>query len=64
MKWSSKLGRILGIDVCLHFTFLLLLAFLGLSHGLAGRSARAALNGVRFFGGLVPPAIPGRPPSV
>jgi hypothetical protein len=29
MKWSLKLGRLLGIDVYLHFTFLLLLAFLG-----------------------------------
>ena len=52
MKWSFKLGRILGIDVYVHFTFLLLLAFIGLSHGLAGRSAEAALNGVLFFSGL------------
>jgi Zn-dependent protease len=52
MKWSFRLGRILGIDVYLHFTFLLLLAFIGLSHGLAGRSAEAALNGVLFFASL------------
>jgi hypothetical protein len=31
MKWSLKLGRLLGIDVYLHFTFLLLLAFIGCS---------------------------------
>ena len=28
LKWNLKLGRFLGIDVYLHFTFLLLLAFL------------------------------------
>ncbi len=50
--WSFHLGRLLGIDVYIHFTFLLLLAFIGLSHGLAGRSAEAALNGVLFFAGL------------
>jgi Zn-dependent protease len=50
--WSFRLGRLLGIDVYIHFTFLLLLAFIGLSHGLAGRSAEAALNGVVFFAGL------------
>ncbi|HNQ87434.1 MAG TPA: site-2 protease family protein [Verrucomicrobiota bacterium] len=49
---SFHLGRLLGIDVHLHFTFLLLLAFIGLSHGLAGRSAAAALSGVLFFAGL------------
>jgi Zn-dependent protease len=52
MGWSLHLGRWLGIDIYLHFTFLLLLAFIGMSHGLAGRSAEAALNGVLFFGGL------------
>ena len=49
MKWSIKLGRYLGIDVYLHFTFLLLLGFIGLSHWLAGRSAAAAMEGVVFF---------------
>ena len=49
MKWSIRLGRYLGIDVYLHFTFLLLLGFIGLSHWLAGRSAAAAMEGVLFF---------------
>jgi len=49
MKWSVKLGRYLGIDVYLHFTFLLLLGFIGLSHWLADRSAAAAMEGVVFF---------------
>ncbi len=49
MKWSLKLGRILGIDVYVHFTFLLLLGFIGLSHWMAGRSVAAAANGMIFF---------------
>jgi Zn-dependent protease len=52
MKWSLKLGRILGIDVYIHFTFLLLLGFVGLTHWLAGRSLEAALSGMLFFAGL------------
>src|SRR5512137_1947536 len=52
MKWSLKLGRILGIDVYIHFTFLLLLGFIGLSHWLAGRSVAAAAHGMIFFLGL------------
>jgi Zn-dependent protease/CBS domain-containing protein len=52
MKWSLKLGRILGIDVNIHFTFLLLLGFIGLSHWMAGRSVAAAANGMMFFLGL------------
>lgn len=50
--WSLHLGRWLGIDVYIHVTFLLLLAFIGLSHGIVARSAGAALNGVLFFAGL------------
>ncbi len=52
MKWSLKLGRLLGIDVYVHFTFLALLGFIGLSHWLAGRSLAAAANGMIFFFGL------------
>ena len=52
MKWSLKLGRILGIDVYLHFTFLLLLGFIGLSQWLAARNIAAAADGVLFFLGL------------
>src|SRR5512137_1095704 len=52
MGWSLHLGRWLGIDIYLHFTFLLLLGFIGLSHGLVGRSLDAALGGVLFFTGL------------
>ena len=52
LGWSLHLGRWLGIDVYLHFTFLLLLAFIGLSQGLIGRSLDAAVGGVLFFTGL------------
>jgi len=52
MKWSFKIGRILGIDVYLHTTFLLLLGFVGAANWLAGRSLEAALSGMLFFGGL------------
>jgi Zn-dependent protease/predicted transcriptional regulator len=49
MKWSFKLGRLLGIDVYIHFTFLLLLGFIGLSHWMADRNLAAAANGMIFF---------------
>jgi len=52
MKWSFKLGRLLGIDVYVHFTFLLLLGFVGLAHWLPGRNLEAALTGIMFFTGL------------
>ncbi len=52
MKWSFKIGRILGIDVYIHATFLLLLGFVGVAHWLAGRSLEAGLTGVLFFGGM------------
>jgi hypothetical protein len=31
MKWSFKLGRFLGIDVFVHFTFLIVLAIVGIA---------------------------------
>ena len=52
MKWSLKLGRILGIDVYVHFTFLLLLGFVSLAHWMTERSLEAALTGLLFFTGL------------
>jgi len=52
MKWSIRLGRILGIDVYLHLTFLLLLGFVGLSYWLTNRTMTAAISGVLFFASL------------
>jgi len=49
MKWSLKLGKLLGIDVYLHITFLLLLAFLGFYYWRATQNVAAALQGVAFI---------------
>jgi Zn-dependent protease len=49
MKWSLKLGKLLGIDVYLHFTFLLLLAFLGFIYWRATQNVETALRGVAFI---------------
>lgn len=48
--WSPRLGRLLGIDIHLHVTFLLLLAFIGVAFWLPQRSLHAAMSGVLFFG--------------
>ncbi|MCW5552756.1 MAG: site-2 protease family protein [Verrucomicrobiae bacterium] len=49
MKWSFKLGRILGIDVFVHVTFLLLLGFIGVAYWMKDQSLAAAFIGVAFF---------------
>jgi Zn-dependent protease len=49
MKWSIKIGKLLGIDLYLHFTFLLLLVFLGFVYWRATQSVPAALAGVGFI---------------
>jgi Zn-dependent protease/CBS domain-containing protein len=46
MKWSIKIGKLLGIDVYLHFTFLLLLAFLGYVYWRSTQNVEATLQGV------------------
>lgn len=48
MKWSVKLGTLLGIDVYLHFTFLLLLGFLGLVYWRSTHVVADTLQGVAF----------------
>lgn len=49
MKWSFKIGRMLGIDVFLHATFLLILAFIAVTHWMAHGSLVAVVSGVGFF---------------
>ncbi len=49
MKWSLKIGRILGIDLYLHFTFLLLLGFLAFVFWGATQNVEAAIRGVGFI---------------
>jgi Zn-dependent protease len=48
VKWSWKLGRYAGIDVYIHMTFVLLIAFIAVSNWLAGQSFAAAGSGVAF----------------
>lgn len=49
MKWSWRIGRILGIDVKLHMTFLLLLVWVGVSYYLERRDLADAFSGVGFI---------------
>ena len=49
MKWSWKLGRLAGIDVFMHVTFLLLLVWVGLNYYLDRQSLTDALYGLVFI---------------
>lgn len=49
MRWSWKLARVAGIDVYMHATFLILIAWVGVSHWVAERTAAAVLVGVAFI---------------
>jgi Zn-dependent protease len=49
MKWSWKLGRIAGIDVYMHATFLILLGWVGVSHYTRRFSVADAWSGVVFI---------------
>ena len=48
MRWSLKVLRVAGIDVRMHFTFLLFLAWIGYAHYREG-GAPAAVQGVLFI---------------
>ena len=48
MRWSWKFGRIAGIDLRVHATFLLLLAWAALTYYRLGGTAAAALRGIAF----------------
>ncbi|WP_270937876.1 site-2 protease family protein [Falsiroseomonas oryzae] len=48
MTWSIPLGRVLGTEIRLHLTFLLLLAWIGLAHGAEG-GTQAAIEGIVFI---------------
>jgi len=49
MRWSWKFGRVLGIDLHVHFTFFLLLAWIAYIHYSATHSVQATLNGVAYL---------------
>jgi Zn-dependent protease len=46
--WSIKLGEVRGIELYVHGTFVLLLAWIALSHLLHGHGAAASIEGVVF----------------
>ncbi len=49
MKWSFKLGRYLGIDVYMHFTFVLLVSWVAYANWRQEQSLAAAAAGVAFI---------------
>lgn len=49
MGWSIQLGRIAGIKVQMHLTFLLLLLWVGLSHWLRSGTSQAVVLGIVFI---------------
>lgn len=49
MTWSWKIARIAGIDVYVHATFFVLLAWIGTVHWMDGRSVAAVLDGLGFI---------------
>ncbi|HEX3449350.1 MAG TPA: site-2 protease family protein [Isosphaeraceae bacterium] len=49
MNWSWRIGRIAGIDVYVHFTFVLLLGWVALSHYMANGDLAEAMGGLIFI---------------
>src|SRR5271165_5007425 len=49
MSGSWRIGRIAGIDVYVHFTFLLLLGWVAISHYLAHGDLAEAMSGLAFI---------------
>jgi Zn-dependent protease/CBS domain-containing protein len=49
MGWSWRIARIAGIDVYIHFTFLLLLAWVAVAHCMANGDLAEAVNGLAFI---------------
>ncbi len=49
MKWSLKIARVAGIDIQIHATFLLLIAWVGFSYYLTGGTLQAVAAGIAFL---------------
>ncbi|HEX9705223.1 MAG TPA: site-2 protease family protein [Gemmatimonadales bacterium] len=49
MRWSWRIGRIVGIDLYMHLTFLILVGWVAVRHYLARQSVADALIGVAFI---------------
>ena len=52
MKWSYRVGRVAGIDVKIHITFTLIIAWALLAHWLTGQTLIAAVSGVAFVAAI------------
>lgn len=48
MSWSWKIGRIAGIPIYVHWTFLILIGWLVIQHAREGHSVAATVQGVGF----------------
>jgi Zn-dependent protease/CBS domain-containing protein len=49
MKWSWRIGRLLGIDVYMHATFLILLVWLGVSYYMPRQRMADVINGLTLI---------------
>ncbi|MBI3047773.1 MAG: site-2 protease family protein [Acidobacteria bacterium] len=49
MKWSTKIGTFAGIDVYIHTTFFILIAWIALAHWQQGQTLAAAAAGIAFI---------------
>ncbi len=49
MKWSWRIGRFFGIDLYMHWTFLILVAWIALVHYQQSRSLGLTLQGILFI---------------
>ena len=49
MRWSIKIGRYLGIDVYMHFTFVLLISWVAFANWRQEQNVAAAATGVAFI---------------
>ncbi|RPI22668.1 MAG: site-2 protease family protein [Acidobacteria bacterium] len=48
MKWSWRIGSVLGIPIYVHATFLLIIAWVALSHWLQGQTLQSTIWGILF----------------
>jgi len=48
MRWSWRIGRVAGIDIYVHITFLMLLAWVGISHYALRGSVEDVVDGLGF----------------
>ncbi len=48
MRWSWRIGRFAGIDLYIHATFLLLIAWVVILHWIGGRTIQGVISGVLF----------------